>query len=567
MTEINNRHTLGKEIQSYFSRYITNEIKEYNGFDNLLKQNIIIKTFKLPDKEEAKRLAITLWEREIRLTRKALGLNGGTCLLQLLDAFIEKESNKLYIINSKYGKSLEEWMEDSNGLWFLNDFNPKSRKEVWKIFKSLLNGIGALHEAKLLHRNINPGTLFFSDISEENILKIGGFTWSLYLHNLNFIPERLGHMKRELSLFQAPEIYQNENDRSSRANPFASDIFSLGMVLCYLFYEKFPKKMISNQKEWNSVYEDVINFFTSSNPALSTPEIKLISRCISRDPKERPKTIDDFLRAIFEIMEEFEETSNIFSEQPKVNWYNFQDSGFLRRVSLLTYTPFDDIQLNPDAWLLENFKNVPIYATGIENIPLIVLNNKDIPFSLNPAYNKRNNTYNQEVLTLDTIYTRERSKVLRAIRNKNHIAVFKNGFQFTPDRDYREPQSPWRKLWKIAQIELKEKQKAKNEEETLIESLEIMLKAENILDSEKIMSFKTKSHRRIPANEVEVAELEVSLDFDKEMKGKLRRDLIRQISEYSIEMEGKLNYPHLIILLLLGIIIVNGGSNLLKRKI
>ena len=540
MTEINNRYTLGNQIQSNFSQYITDEIEEYNGYDKLLKQNALIKTFKLPTKEEAKRLAITLWEREIRLTRKALGLNGGTRLLHLLDAFIEKDSNKLFIISSKYGKSLEDWMEDPDDLWFLNDLSPKSRKEVWKIFKSLLNGIGALHEAKLLHRNINPGTIFFSDISEENILKIGGFTWSLYLHNLNFIPERLGVKKGGLSLFQAPETYKDENNRSSRANPFASDIFSLGMVLCYLFYENFPKKMISNQKELNSVYEDIINYLTTSSPALNTPEINLISRCISKDPKERPRTIDDFLRAIFEIMEEFEETSNIFSEQPKVNWYNFQDSGFLRRVSLLTYTPFDDIQLNPDSWLLENFKNAPIYATGIENIPLIVLNHKNIPFSLNPAYSKRNDTYNQELLTLDTIRTKDRSRVLRAIRNKNYIAVFKNSFQFTLDLGYREPQSPWRRLWKIAQIELQEKKRAKNEEGTLIESLDIMLKAENILDSEKIVSFKAKKPWRIPANELEVAELELSLDFDKEMKGKLRRDLIRKISEYRYKNGNKI---------------------------
>ena len=157
MTEINNRYSLGKGFQSNFSHYITNEIEEYIGYDNLLKQDVMIKTFKLPNKEEAKRLAITLWEREIRLTRKALGLNGGSRLLHLLDAFIEKDSNKLFIIHSKYGKSLEEWMEESNGLWFLNDLSPRSRKEVGKIFKSLLNGIGALHEAKLLHRNINTG--------------------------------------------------------------------------------------------------------------------------------------------------------------------------------------------------------------------------------------------------------------------------------------------------------------------------------------------------------------------------------------------------------------------------
>ncbi len=541
MTTIYTRYTLGTQILSSFSIFKTKEIEEFYGFDNVLKQDVLIKTYTLPTKEEAKRLAITLWEREIRLTRKALGLNGGTRLLNLQDAFFEKDSNKLVIVHSKYGKSLEEWMEHLDGLWFLKDLNPKSRKEVWKLFKSLLNGIGALHEAKLLHRNINPSTIFYSDIFEENILKIGGFTWSLYLHNLNFIPERLGQRKKGLSLFQAPETYSVENHRQSRANPFAGDIFSLGMVLCYLFYTNFPKNSISSLKEWNSNYENILNFITNSSSGLNTLEIELISRCISKDPKDRPKTIEDLLKAIFELMEQFEGESNIFTEQPKVNWYNFQDSGFLRRVSLLTYSPFDEILQNPDGWLTQNFKSALIYATGIEHIPLVVLSNKNIPFSLKPAYNRRNNSYNHELLTLDTIHTKERSKVLRTIRNKNHIAVFKNGFQFTLDLGYREPQSPWRRLWKIAQKELQDKKESKNEEETLIDSLEIMLKAEDLLDSKKIVFFRAnKRPRRIPANELEIAELEVSLDFDKEMKGKLRRDLIKLISEYRYKNGGEI---------------------------
>ena len=190
MTKTTIRYSVTKEVHSNYSSFHSDDIKEHYGMDDFYNQSVRIKTFRLPEKEEAKGLAITLWEREIRLIRKAMGISGGNFLLQLLDAFINYDSDKLYIISTRYGKSLEEWMNEIEGLWFLKDTNSKSRKEVWTLFKSLLNGIRCLHSAKLLHRNIHPGVIFFSEEFEENIFKIGGFTWSLYLHNLNFIPKK-----------------------------------------------------------------------------------------------------------------------------------------------------------------------------------------------------------------------------------------------------------------------------------------------------------------------------------------------------------------------------------------
>ena len=207
MTKTIKRYSIIEEIHSNYTSFQSDNIKEYYGMDDFYNQSVRIKTFRLPEKEEAKRLAITLWEREIRLIRKAMGISGGHFLLQLIDAFLDYDSDKLYIISTRYGKSLEEWTNESDGLWFLQDTNSKSRKEVWMLFKSLLNGIRCLHIAKLLHRNIHPGIIFFSDESDEDIFKIGGFTWSLYLHNLNFIPKKELKQEKDYSLFQAPESF------------------------------------------------------------------------------------------------------------------------------------------------------------------------------------------------------------------------------------------------------------------------------------------------------------------------------------------------------------------------
>ncbi len=130
MAESIKRYLIKEEIQSKFTSFYSSNIKEYYGIDNFYNRPVKMKTFELPEKEEAKRLAITLWEREIRLIRKAMRISGGNFLLQLLDGYIDYDYNKLHIISSKFGKTLNEWMNESHKLWFFNETTPDARKEI-----------------------------------------------------------------------------------------------------------------------------------------------------------------------------------------------------------------------------------------------------------------------------------------------------------------------------------------------------------------------------------------------------------------------------------------------------
>ena len=72
MSKIAKRYSLGKKIDSTFSIFSSDIIEEYQGFDNLHQRPVIIKSFEIPKSKDAERLVKTLWEREIRLTRKVM---------------------------------------------------------------------------------------------------------------------------------------------------------------------------------------------------------------------------------------------------------------------------------------------------------------------------------------------------------------------------------------------------------------------------------------------------------------------------------------------------------------
>lgn len=536
------RYELGKKIASNYSAFSSEEIELHEGLDHLQnKRSVLIEVFTLPEGNEARRLAIALWEREIRLTRKAMASNGGTLLLPLLDASIDPNSDKLYIVFRRDGKSLEEWIENEEGLWFLEENNEESRKTVWKLLLSLINGIEALHQAKLLHRNINPSTIHYSSETDEECLKLSGFTWSLYLHNLNSIPEQLAKRKRKLSLFQPPESIDPKKDTSKFANIFAEDVFSLGMVILFIFSPDFPEHSPSKISEWTKQYNEVSNFIDSPSSPFNKLESSLLHRCISENPSERPRTINELRHEIQKVLESFEADGKVIKEQPKVNWFNQAESPFISNLSRITPYSIRAILENPNDWLQEDFKGAQVYVTGIEDYQLIVISNKEIAFNLRPAYIRSQNFRNKEVLNLSIIRTRDRQRVLRAIREKTPLAILENGLQFVSDRFTREPQSPWRRLLAKAQKELEDKLDRATEEDCFIDSLKVMLEAENKLDAEKMLQYMLVGRiRRDPRKKIESAKIRVSSDFGKEMKIGERQQALERIRQFESENGGKI---------------------------
>ncbi|MFX0063892.1 MAG: AAA domain-containing protein [Candidatus Hermodarchaeota archaeon] len=454
-------------------------------------------------------------------------------LLPLVDAFIDEEIGKLYVISLEHGHSLAEWIEKSKKPWFLEDYEDNSRKELWELFSSLLNGIEALHNIKLIHRNLSPDTIYYSERSDYNFLKIGGITWSLYLHNLNYIPDHYKKRNLSYSIFKAPESYiVEQRSTTSGANPFANDIFSLGMTLCYIFNDNFPEYIATSLEEWEDQYAEITKYYNSSNHPLTDEESSFLLKCISKDPKFRPKTIIEAKREIQEIISHFDGEGIDLNEKLKVNWYNDPDSFFLRDLARYTSIVVGQVFDNPNQWLSEDFVNASIYATGLKNNSLILVTNNDVLFGLRPIFLKRKKKFNKDILEMYIIKTRQRSGVLRAIQDKLPVQILKNGLQYTSEFFRSDPLSRWRKILAIADREIKESREEQTEELEFIESMELMLEAEKSLDNDKILQYKKIKFIRRPIDRLENARVIVSYDLSRELTKQEKRDIYDKLDDY-----------------------------------
>jgi len=563
---LQNRYELGNLINSKYSKTTSTEVSNYEGYDSLHHQDVLIKKLILPKKSNARELAIRLWEREIRIARKLRGPSGGKMFLELIDAFLDDDSDSLYIISRNYGKTLEEWVLSGDLPWFFTNDQLEGRKEVWSLFFALLDGVDALHNMKLLHRNINPGSVYYSEESDEKKFVLGGITWSLYLYNLNFLPNDFRVLQKEVSLFTPLEKIFEES-ASLIPNIFGGDIFSLGMFLCFIFNMDFPENEPSTEKEWSVLYNENLHFIEESK-TLTSDESNLILKCISMESNKQYRTISELKQDVMYIIERFSSKNIIIEEKPLVYWYNKRDSIFLERLSKKGYN-FDEVYLNPDKWLSDDFKNSHIYSTGLERHPLVLINKNDLIFGLKPNLDNHTDKLHREVLTLFFMNTREQNVVLKRIKGKSPIAILKEGLEYIQFKFERDPRSPWNRLWDSAQREITRRVAGKNEKETFIDCLDLMNKAEINLAGKDILDYhKVVKVQRDPGNEREKVIISllpredyrgygrdlfnlskdalINMDLKSDQKekqkkeGKKRKEVLDKIIKYKIENGGEI---------------------------
>ena len=142
-----------------------------------------------------------------------------------------------------------------------------------KIVLDIAKALKTIHDKGIMHRDIKPTNIFIKDENEEEkIIKLGGFSCSIYIKDNNSEP--MGTI-----LYCAPEIIKNvEYDEKC-------DLWSLGITLFELYFGVFPYGYEPTTKKINNIIygNDEFLYKKSKIPTLDI----LFHRLLVIDPKDR----------------------------------------------------------------------------------------------------------------------------------------------------------------------------------------------------------------------------------------------------------------------------------------
>lgn len=151
--------------------------------------------------------------------------------------------------------------------------------EAMRWFTGMAAGIGHLHDAGLVHRDVKPGNVF----DDQGVIKVGDYGLSKFISTSH----RGGHTESVGTFhYMAPEIGRGQYGRQI-------DIYALGIVLHELLTGQVPF-------DGESCHEIIVKHLTAM-PDLSmidSPFRETIARCLEKDPLRRFATVGDMMQSL-----------------------------------------------------------------------------------------------------------------------------------------------------------------------------------------------------------------------------------------------------------------------------
>ena len=184
-----------------------------------------VKFYKLSDKEKENAL------NEIRILASVKSKN----VISYKEAFFDEKDSSLGIV-MEYA--------DNGDLFQLITERKKTKnyfteQEIWKVFIQLLNGLKALHDFKILHRDIKSANVF---LFKGGVCKLGDL-------NVSKVARKgLGYTQTGTPYYASPEVWEEKPYDSK------SDVWSLGCVM----YEMITLRPPFQAKSMEELYKKVM---------------------------------------------------------------------------------------------------------------------------------------------------------------------------------------------------------------------------------------------------------------------------------------------------------------------
>jgi len=136
----------------------------------------------------------------------------------------------------QFGRSLALVLEDFHGVSLydlLNQQQPGDLKSFLHLAIEICNGLGAIHQLNVIHKDINPGNILFNRDSKK--IKIIDFGISTELSRENQEVNVANRLEGSLS-YISPE----QTGRMNRSMDYRTDFYSLGITLYQLLTHQLP---------------------------------------------------------------------------------------------------------------------------------------------------------------------------------------------------------------------------------------------------------------------------------------------------------------------------------------
>ena len=197
----------------------------YKGKDEINKNPVIIKKIKFKNDFNEKMINDEI--KNIRLLNLSFNSH------HYINHYIE--DHNLFIIFENYECNLDNFIKDKKF----------SIEDIQDIISQLNNSFKLLYDKNLFHLNINSSTILIKKENNKNIYLLSGFGFQKIKQKylINETPS-------EDLFYIPPEIQLNLSNNLNKA-----DLWSIGILLYYLYFNKFP---FQNNKEY-------LNFISNKN--------------------------------------------------------------------------------------------------------------------------------------------------------------------------------------------------------------------------------------------------------------------------------------------------------------
>lgn len=210
-------------------------------------------------------------------------------IVKVKDYGVDENKVPFYVMELLEGENLDDFIEyhDLSLLQFL-----ALARQICSAMDTAHNGIFFEGEiCPIIHRDLKPSNIFIIEDKDkgELIIKVLDFGIAKLLHTEN----------EEEDAFAGTPKYCSPEQIKGEELDNRSDIYSLGIVLYQMLEKRLPWDLEDNSMgAWYKAHTEMIPDGFSGGSDVPVELQRLIMRCLSKSPNDRPQSVGEIIQAI-----------------------------------------------------------------------------------------------------------------------------------------------------------------------------------------------------------------------------------------------------------------------------